>query len=194
MTSSPAMHPLELLRAQHGNLAKLIDFLELQPSLLPDAQASHAGLLLDVLVYLTQYPDVTHHPVEDRMARRLIDAGALSQDQCAELERQHAALAQEGAALLRDVEGAMRQESVSMELVARNSVLYAERLRENMAFEESVLFPAAARALVAADWHAIAPGPQEDDPLFANPVDRRFAELHRAIAAQAQCACEATPQ
>ena len=177
---------LESLLAQHRELARLIDLLERQPSLEPDPQAPHVGLLVDVLEYLTNFPDVTHHPVEDRIAERLLAVNALQPDLCRELEAQHAQLAQQGAALLRDMEGAMRKESMSLELAALNSRLYAERLRHNIAFEELVLFPQAARSLSDAELQAIGDGFHGPaDPLFSGTVDRRFAQLRAAISVEA---------
>lgn len=185
------MHPLlDTLLSQHRDMARLIGLLERQPSLEPDPDAPHVGLLVDVLQYLTNFPDLSHHPLEDRIAERLQARGALAADLCQELEAQHARLARQGPALLRDMEGAMRRETVPLELVALNSRLYAERLRHNIAFEELVLIPQAAKSLDEEDWGAIeasyAPAP---DPLFSSEVDQRFERLRRAIAAQANCGC-----
>jgi hypothetical protein len=70
--------------------------------------------------------------------------------------------------------------------VALNIRLYAERLRHNIAFEELVLFPLAARRLEPADWALIAAGYEaRPDPLFSSPVDQRFAHLRRAITLEA---------
>ena len=84
-------------------------------------------------------------------------------------------------------------ESMSTELVASNIRLYAERLRHNMAFEELVLFPAASKWLDDDDWQAVEPSAQRDasDPLFHSHVQERFADLHRAIAAESGCGCDA---
>lgn len=181
------MHPLlDLLLDQHRDLARLIGLLDRLPSLEPDPAARHAALLVDVLVYLTNFLDVTHHPLEDRIAGRLVARGALSAELRDELEAQHARLAQQGAALLRDMEGAMRRESASLELVALNSRLYAERLRHNIAFEELALFPLAARHLEPSDWDMISAGHDaRPDPLFSSPVDQRFAQLRGVIAIEA---------
>lgn len=184
---------LDSLAAQHRDLTVLIGLLERQPSLEPDPAAANVGLLLDVLVYLTNFPDVSHHPLEDRIAERLVARAALDAELCRELEAQHARLARQGADLLRDVEGAMRRETVSLELVALNARLYAERLRHNIAFEELVLFPAAAKSLDEADWQAIAAaaGAAPADPLFSGKVDQRFAQLRRVIVAESGCGCAA---
>src|SRR5574340_1115714 len=73
-----------------------------------------------------------------------------------------------------------------------NVRLYAERLRHNMTVEELILFPAALRHFGAEDWRAIeeAPGRAPSDPLFPAPAEARFVQLHRVIAAEAQCGCE----
>jgi hemerythrin-like domain-containing protein len=180
------------LLAEHRDLRRLVALLERQPSLLADAEAPNIGLLVDAMFYLTRFPDVTHHPLEDRITERLLARRALDADLGAEIEAQHARLARQGLDLLRDLEGALREESTSRELVADNMRLYAERLRHNMAFEELTLFPAAARHLSADDWRAIGPAAHAEppDPLFHSQVQERFAELHRAIAVEAGCGCE----
>lgn len=183
---------LDTLLAEHRDLHRLVALLERQPSLQPDPAAPNVGLLVDALFYLTRFPDVTHHPMEDRIAERLLARHALDPDLCAELEAQHARLSRQGLDLLRDLEGAARRESMSMELAASSIRLYAERLRHNMAFEELVLFPAASRSLDADDWRAIGPSAQRDppDPLFHSKVQERFVELRRAISAEAGCGCD----
>ena len=150
------------------------------------------GLLVNVLSYLTCFPDVTHHPLEDRIVELLLGRGALDPQLGAELEAQHARLARQGQDLMRDLEGAVREESMSAELVAMNIRLYAERLRHNISFEELVLFPAASRALGPEDWEAIAASAARDapDPLFGAQVQDRFVGLHRVIAQEANCGCE----
>jgi hemerythrin-like domain-containing protein len=187
------MHALlESLLAEHQDLRRLVTLLDRQPSLHADAAAPDAGLLVDALFYLTRFPDVTHHALEDRIAERLLARHALDPDLCAEIEAQHARMARQGLDLMRDLEGAMRQESMSSELVTSNIRLYAERLRHNMAFEELALFPAAARSLDDDDWQAIGPRAQRDtpDPLFDSNVQQRFAQLHRAISAESGCGCD----
>lgn len=146
--------------------------------------APYIGLLVDALYYLTYFPDVTHHPLEDRITERLLHKHALDADLGRELEEQHVRIARQGLDLLRDLEGAAREESISRELVAANIELYVERLRYNMVFEELVLFPAAAKYFDDTDWHTIAPDGDHTppDPLFHSKVEERFEQLRKAIA------------
>ncbi len=178
---------------EHRDLSRLVALLERQPSLDADALAPNIGLVVDALFYLTRFPDVTHHPLEDRITERLLARNALDADIGQEIEAQHVRIAREGAALLRDLEGALREESMSPTLVAANTRLYAERLRHNMVFEELTLFPAAMRHLDEDDWLAIEPALRDipPDPLFrADQVESRFAQLHRAIVLEAGCGCD----
>lgn len=81
------------------------------------------------------------------MVERVLYRNAIQAVLGAEIEAQHADLARQGADLLRDLQSAAREETMSWELVGPNVRLYAKRLRRNMAVEEPVLFPAPLRHL-----------------------------------------------
>lgn len=183
---------IDLLQLEHANLDRLVRLLDRHPAECARGERAEIELLVDALYYLTHFPDVSHHPLEDRLVERLLYRNALPAAMGAEIEVQHATLARQGADLMRDLESAAREETMSWELVGLNVRLYAERLRHNMAVEELVLFPAALRHLSDEDWHAIeeVPGQMRSDPLFPTPAEARFVQLHRVIAAEAQCGCE----
>lgn len=186
-------HPaLARLQAEHSDLRRLSQLLRTQTVLQADALAPNIGILVDALDYLTHYPDLRHHALEDRIAERLQAKGALAAEVMAEIEAQHAGLAELGERLLRDLESALREEGVPPSLIEANVRLYAERLCVNMVTEERGLFPVAMRALDADDWAAIEaamPATAGEDPLFPVPAEKRFAQLHQLIAEQAGCGC-----
>lgn len=187
---------LERLRAEHDNLERLVKLLDACHPTSIETGAKPVEVLVDTLYYLTRYPDVSHHPLEDRIVERLQKNGRLPPGLGEEIEAQHLTLARQGADLMRDLESAAREETMSWLLLETNLRLYAERLRHNMAVEELALFPTAQRYLDTADWRAIeeaVPHPGRD-PLFAKEVGARFAQLHRVIAAEADCGCaDASP-
>ena len=132
-------------------------------------------MLVDVLAHLTNFltsATIPRRPDRNRGASASGAGGA---------ERRtwkRSTWLQQGAALLRDMEGAMRASRPCLNWWPWNIRLYAERLRHNIAFEELVLFLLAAhaqrrliRALIAAGYEA------RPDPLFSSPVDQRFAHL-----------------
>jgi len=180
------------LRAEHGNLEALVRLLASRPAAGVEPGTADLELLVDALYYLTNFPDVSHHPLEDRIVERLREKDVLPAGLGDEIEAQHATLARQGADLMRDLESAARGETMSWELVGANVRLYAERLRHNMAVEELALFPAAVRFLDDDDWRAIdgASERRQQDPLFPAPAQDRFVQLHRVIAAEANCGCE----
>lgn len=189
------MHPLiDRLLAEHRNLFRLVEWLGRHRELRAEPFAPEIHLMVDALVYLTRFPDVTHHPLEDRIAERLLARDGMPVEHAREIEAQHERLAHDGLALLRDLEGALREESMAPELAVSSARLYAERLRHNMMLEELTLFPAAQRYLDADDWTAIEAAADAGavDPLFREDVEnieKRFVQLHRAIAAQVGCDC-----
>jgi hemerythrin-like domain-containing protein len=175
------------LHTEHVRLAGLVRLLNHQSCLRTDASAPNIALLVDALCYLTRFPDVSHHVIEDRMVDVLLAKKALSAEVGQEIESQHATLIRDGRDLLRDLESAVREENMSQELVDIRIRLYAERLRHNMVVEELTLFPAAEKSLSEADWRTVegASSQARPDPLFDNEPDERFAELFRVITAEA---------
>ncbi len=183
------------LLGEHRNLGKLVELLDRLPVDTNYPKLGEITLLVDVFAYLTCFPDLRHHPLEDRIVARLLARGMLAADVAGEIDRQHRVLARQGTDLMRDLESAAREESTSWQGAASSARLYAERLRQNMATEELAVFPVAEVSLGEADWQAIAAlsPPLPEDPLFVSRTEKRFADLRRVIAAQAGCDCFENP-
>ncbi|MBO7752375.1 hemerythrin domain-containing protein [Burkholderia pseudomallei] len=183
---------VDKLIADHQGLERLVRLLDSRSISVERAAEPNAALLVDALYYLTRFPDVDHHALEDRIIERLIARKALAPELGSELSIQHATLAHLGHELIQDLESMVRNENMSCDLLQVHIRLYAERLRHNMAIEELTLFPAARRHLDDEDWSLIekAAPCRSVDPLFQTPVHERFAELRRVIAAEAACGCK----
>lgn len=171
---------------EHVNFAKLLACLEAQLDHFHDGGAPHYDLMLDIMFYMTHYPDALHHPKEDmalaRMRAHEPEMAAIAD----ELDRQHEDLRRMGAELvvrLSDLvnDGIATRESV--ELPARD---YIATFREHMSFEERRVLPAAARLLCDNDWAAIDVALRHvDDPLFGRNPEPRYAALERHLERQA---------
>ena len=183
------------LSAEHANLGRLVRLLDSRSVVGEELTSVTIALFVDVMYYLTHFPDVSHHPAEDGIVERLRGKDALPPGFGDEIEAQHATLEHQGTDLMRDLESAAREETMSWELVEANIRLYAERLRHNMAVEELILFPAALRHFNADDWQAIdvITSRVQHDPLLPTSAEYRFAQLRRVIAAEAACGCEEEP-
>ena len=80
---------IERLITEHSRLTRVVRLLNDQSNLRTDATAPNIGLLVDALCYLTRFPDVTHHVLEDRMVERLLAKKALTADSGLEIEEPH---------------------------------------------------------------------------------------------------------
>ncbi len=185
------------LLEEHRNLEKLIGLLDSFSIRQNSPGFRDMALLVDAFSYLTSFPDVRHHPVEDRITDRMHARNLLSPELKEEIGRQHRVLAKQGADLMRDLESAAREESTTWPAVALSARLYAERLRHNMAVEEMALFPLAETGLSKADWDDVSAlsllMQAPVDPLFVSQTEKRFADLRKVIAEEAGCDCFAKP-
>ena len=187
---------LERLQSEHGNLSRLANLLEERARRVLPPQRNDLELMVDTMYYLTNFPDVYLHPMEDQIVQHLRDVDGIPADFADDLASQHATLAEQGQDLLRDLESVAREETLSWINIAPNLRLYAERLRHNMVVEELILFPAAACKLGVDERFSIETTHNtaaKEDPLFGASVEERFRELRRVIAAEAGCGCDNPP-
>jgi hemerythrin-like domain-containing protein len=184
----------------HGGHVRLEPLLQLLNNQLPmriEATAPNIALLVDALCHLTRFPDVAHHVREDRIVESLLAKDAFSISFGREIKVQHGTLSSQGYELIQDLASASRDANMSRELVELHLLLYAERLRRNMALEELTLFPAAARHLEDHDWREIElyklRREPDSGPLIDGHMHGHFAQLHRVIAVEADCRCGNEP-
>jgi hemerythrin-like domain-containing protein len=53
------------LRGDHRNMALLLDLLDAQIDRLSASEEPDYDLVRDIMLYMTEYPGVVHHPMED---------------------------------------------------------------------------------------------------------------------------------
>ena len=80
--------PLAFWHEEHVNFAKLLNLLEGQLNLFHRSQTPNYALMLDIMCYMTHYPDLLHHPREDRafelVKQRVPSLGSLVDELMAE--------------------------------------------------------------------------------------------------------------
>jgi hemerythrin-like domain-containing protein len=59
------------LHAEHANFDMLLELLEGQLDLFHDGKSPDYALMLDIMFYMTHYPDAFHHPREDLAFARI---------------------------------------------------------------------------------------------------------------------------
>jgi hemerythrin-like domain-containing protein len=170
---------------EHVNFAKLLDLLDAQLDLFHQGETPHYELMLDIMFYMTHYPDAVHHPKEDLAFARIKereDGVAATVD---ELDRQHAELHRLGGELvasLGDIVNGSVASRASVEGPARS---YVETFRRHMDLEEEKILPMAERLLRDSDWAAINTVVRHiEDPLFGRNAERRYAAIEEHLERQ----------
>ena len=179
---------IALWHAEHVNFAQLLDLLEGQLDLFHKGESPDYELMLDIMFYMTHYPDELHHPKEDlafaRIKQRAADSGRIVD----ELTEQHALLKESGDALLHALDDIVNDSIITPRAhVEEAARAYVADFRRHMHTEETAIFPLAATLLRASDWVAIDAAIRHmDDPLFAKNGEERYAALRRQIAREAR--------
>lgn len=170
---------------EHVNFARLLASLEAELDRFHEGETPHYELMLDIMFYMTHYPDAVHHPKEDLafalMKSREPRLGPIVE----ELDCQHETLHATGGELverLGDIVNGSIASRESVELLARD---YIATFRQHMSFEESRMLPIAARLLNDDDWAAIdAEIRHVDDPLFGPNPEPRYATIEEHLERQ----------
>jgi hemerythrin-like domain-containing protein len=175
--------------AEHVNFAKLLNVLEAELDLFHKGDSPNYELMLDVMFYMTHYPDVLHHPREDlafaKIKEREKSAGALVDD----LSAEHAQLRKTGVELLRGLGDIVNGSISSRGRVETPGRVYVANFRSHMRTEETKILPMAAKLLRNNDWSEIEAAIQPiDDPVFGKVAEKRYAAIHDQIARQAEAA------
>ena len=183
--------PVAFWHEEHANFAKLLNLLEAQLNLFHRSQTPNYALMLDIMCYMSHYPDLLHHPREDRafeMVKQRIPAlGGLVD----ELMSEHTIMVQNSAQLVSDLDSVVNGAILPRESVETPGREFIAHFRHHMAREEADLFPIVAITLTASDWAAIdAEVKPVADPLFGANALRQYGALRREILGQASVAAK----
>jgi hemerythrin-like domain-containing protein len=174
---------LRKLETEHGRIRAMLTQFETQLDLFERAEQPDYEILGGSVAYCREYLDCWHHAREDALLERLRERNPQAAHQCAELEAQHAGLADVTHELVTLFEAVREGATVEREGLVRRARNLAGAYHLHLAWEEAHFFPAVEKALRPEDWAAIdARFAAADDPLATNPVDERYRPLFGAIA------------
>jgi len=173
---------IDRLHDDHINLARLLHVLEEQIGLFRSGRVSDYDLIGDILDYMLNYPDVCHHPIEDRVYRLLRKRNPATAESLDDLEEQHKTLAERirrFAAAVRNVRDDAQVQRDWFVAMAEDLVLY---WRQHMIAEETQILPAALASLSPKDWAEVEGAFNHwKDPLFGETVGPGYRRLYRKI-------------
>jgi hemerythrin-like domain-containing protein len=172
---------------EHSNFARLLDVLEGELEAFHWAAKPNYRLMLDVMSYMTQYPDRFHHPSEELAFAKAVHRNPRLQIPVEALNEEHGLLCKMGESLVERLEAVLNEALLPRAEVEAGGLEYIRCLRRHMRREEVEVFPAVGRLLSAKDWDEIDERIEHrPDPVFGPKVLARFRALRRQIAADAK--------
>ena len=170
-------------REEHLRFAKLLDMLESHLDSFHHAEQPNYQLMLEVMRYMSRYPDNCHHPREDLAFAKVAERRPNKRGDIEALHGEHEAIRKAGRKLVEMLEEVLDDAILARHEVEEPGREYIRHLRDHMRREEA-LFPAVAAVLRAEDWAAIDRElPRQADPLVAARGGERYAALRRVVSA-----------
>ena len=174
---------LHQIHVDHGAMVRLLDILDTQLGVFYRGQTPDYELMLDIMRYMLNYPDIAHHPAEELIFERLLVYAPALSPQVMRLYREHAGLHEAG----------QQFEQLLQTIVGGNAILpreqleqagrdYVDVLREHIWLEEAEVLHTAERVFRPRDWREIEQSfPKIVDPLTSETLLRQYRSLYRHL-------------
>ena len=173
---------IETLRRDHLNLAELLGMLEAQMTVFDEGGRPDDEWRAGIVYYCLNYPDLYHHPMEDRVLAKLREAAPEAAAKVGDLDARHKELGELTRRLSAALHQILNEAEVDRDAVVALSASFIEAYRGHINHEELYFFPAAEIALSDDDWEAVARSIADlDDPLFGEKVAEEYKRLHETI-------------
>ncbi|MGF1613300.1 MAG: hemerythrin domain-containing protein [Gammaproteobacteria bacterium] len=178
---------IKKLRIDHANMSRLLDELETQIGLFHAGENADYVLMMDIMQYMSHYPDLFHHPREDLIFGKLVERDPSTRLVVNELLHKHEVLADSGKQFIDSLQTVLSEALVEREALEAQGRNYVKTLRRHINIEESQVFPLAERVLDENDWHDIENAMDAmEDPLFGSTVHREYLALYDYIRHQSE--------
>jgi hemerythrin-like domain-containing protein len=174
--------PLATLRDDHRNYSDLLALLKSDIDKLQHSEDPDFIRLYDIMNYMTNYPDISHHPVEEIMFVALEQKTPDAIDLIHSLTEEHKELSRLGVSLKEKLNYVTSGSIVSRSDIITAAKDYYQLFIEHINTEEVQLFPIIENTFTAEDWSLVsAQIDAVEDPLFGEVVHDQFTDLYERI-------------
>ena len=166
------------LRGDHRNMVMLLELLDAEIDRLAASGEPDYDFVRDIMLYVTEYPDVVHHPKEDIVYRHLKSLRPETHADLERVETDHQHIEESGLKLWKSIEAISIDADFDRGELIEKFRDYSEQLREHMYWEETKLFSLADELQHFGDWsEVILKNNEISDPLFGSQVERKYRRL-----------------
>lgn len=174
---------MDQLSQDHIHIARLLDFIDAEVAKAGTAHDLEIALLRDIMEYVTTYPDVYHHPLEDQLFAELKGHPDAAGSEIDEIQAEHTELMALGRTFLEALDLLLMDEGLRVDKFVAMARAYTTRQRQHLRREERGLFRLARETLTAEEWAELDAGfARAPDPVFGQGVKRMYETLSKALA------------
>lgn len=169
---------LERLKTDHQRMRRILLQLDrdLQLSQEPDADIGEIMThVVNALYFIAGYPEQWHHPLEDLLFRRLLEADAPCAGSAEQLLHEHESMALQTGSLLRGFEQALQSCEPPGNLLISESHHYFRTQTEHQRREADNVFPVMAAFLDGSDWR------RAEQTLLATPSEASLCRYYQHL-------------
>ena len=168
------------LLTEHDHIRRTLNLLEMQFLDLCRNGTPDLSIMRSIVSYIQEYPELTHHPIEDMIYSILLK------------REEKVKLLQNLLSDHTDLEGITRSLRESVELYIQGHFseeklkqlisTFLIRQRQHLYIEEMEIYPLARELLTAEDWEKVqSVVPYRDDPVFGERTQNEYELLYREI-------------
>ncbi|MCW8846545.1 MAG: hemerythrin domain-containing protein [Gammaproteobacteria bacterium] len=173
---------LKTLHTEHAHICRVLDFLEAQLGVLEQGGIPEWDLMGDVMHYMTNFPDLYHHPKEDLIFKRLRERQSGAVADIDEILAEHHELAGMGSRFRAAIQEVECGSVMSVKDFSKMARAYIDVQRRHVELEERVLFPLARQFLVPDDWQEVDEAIESrSDPVFGSMVKDEYKLIRSAL-------------
>lgn len=180
------------LHNEHKYMTKLLNVLREQVLLIDKGQTPDLAIMCDLMRYMHEYSDISHHPKEDIIYRKLSERDDQYKAEVINLLIDHESTNKKTESLLSSIKEAQRNpDRENLKNLRLRCDDYISTMNGHMDLEESQVFPRILEVLAEEDWADIINEIQPNqDPLFGKIVEKRYQDLFAAISSEMERAAE----
>ncbi|SDK11949.1 Hemerythrin-like domain-containing protein [Ferrimonas sediminum] len=175
---------LARIHTDHKHILTLLRVLSGKAKSLREGQEVNLTLIRDVVHYLLQYADTSHHPMEDILYRYYLEKKGV-EEQISQLEVEHQSLRVATEELLDTLGMILNDAVIPREKLISDVERFVRMQTRHLEYEESKILPMLEASFNEDDWKQVdqlVASKLVEDPLFGRGSEQEFEDLRNYLA------------